>query len=195
MFLIKAQNKNPSKTEAKKVKIRLISKFQTEVEPRIEILTEKKLVGKRMKMTFSNNKTGELWKNFMQRRKEIKNNLTSELISMQVYDQSFDFEIFDQDAPFEKWAAVEVLNFDSIPKEMETFTLPGGLYAIFVHKGAVSSGPETFRYIFGTWLPNSEYSLDNRPHFEIIGERYKNEDPDSEEEVWIPIRLRNQNSI
>jgi AraC family transcriptional regulator len=71
---------------------------------------------------------------------------------------------------------------------MESFTLTGGLYAVFIHKGAASTGPKTFRYIFETRLPNSKYSIDNRPHFEILGEKYKNEDPDSEEEVWIPIK-------
>jgi AraC family transcriptional regulator len=158
------------------------------LEPRIETLTEKKLVGKRMKMTLSGNKTGELWKNFMQRRKEINNNLTTEMYSIQVYDQSLDFDKFNQDTPFEKWAAVEVSDFDTIPCDMETYTLTGGLYEVFVHKGAARTGPETFQYIFETWLPKSEYLLDNRPHFEILGEKYKNEDPDSEEEVWIPVK-------
>ncbi len=160
------------------------------MEPRIEILPEKKLIGKRMKMTFSNNKTGELWKSFMQRRKEIENNLTTVLYSLQVYDKSFDFQKFDPHISFEKWAAVEVPNFEEIPYEMESFIVSSGLYAVFIHKGAASTAPKTFEYIFGTWLPNSEYLLDNRPHFEILGEKYKNEDPDSEEEVWIPIKQR-----
>jgi hypothetical protein len=30
--------------------------------------------------------------------------------------------------------------------------------------------------------------LDNRPHFEILGEKYKNADPDSEEDVYIPVK-------
>ncbi len=161
------------------------------MEPRIELLTEKKLVGKHVSMALSDNKTAELWRNFMERRNEIKNNLTNELISMQVYDQTTDFSIFNQNTHFEKWAAVEVKDFNIVPVEMETFTLMGGLYAVFVHKGAAGKGPETFRYIFGTWLPASEYSLDNRPHFEILGEKYKNEDPDSEEEVWIPVKPKN----
>jgi AraC family transcriptional regulator len=37
-------------------------------------------------------------------------------------------------------------------------------------------------------LPASGYELDDRPHFEILGERYKNNDPDSEEELWFPVR-------
>jgi AraC family transcriptional regulator len=63
-----------------------------------------------------------------------------------------------------------------------------------LHKGAASDGPKTFQYIFGTWLPDSEYLIDNRPHFEILGEKYKNEDPTSEEEIWIPIKPKKNES-
>jgi AraC family transcriptional regulator len=42
-------------------------------------------------------------------------------------------------------------------------------------------------------LPLSkEYELDDRPHFEILGDKYKNNDPNSEEEIWIPIKLKKQ---
>jgi AraC family transcriptional regulator len=158
------------------------------MNPRIEQFPDKKLVGKRLKMSLSNNKTGELWKSFMQRRKEIKNNITNALFSMQVYDSSLDFANFNQDTVFEKWAAIEVSDFDNIPPDMEAFVLKGGLYAVFVHKGPASTGPKTFRYLFETWLPDSGYLLDKRPHFELLGEKYKNEDPGSEEEVWIPVK-------
>jgi AraC family transcriptional regulator len=39
-------------------------------------------------------------------------------------------------------------------------------------------------------MRDSAYDLDNRPHFEILGEKYKNESPDSEEELWIPVKLK-----
>ena len=73
---------------------------------RIETLSEKKLVGNRLKMTLANNKTGELWGRFMPRHREIKNNLTTEMISMQVYDKSIDFVNFNPQTMFEKWATV-----------------------------------------------------------------------------------------
>jgi AraC family transcriptional regulator len=159
------------------------------MQPRIERLTEKKLIGKRLTMTFANNHTFRLWQSFMPRRKEIINHLTADLISMQVYPLSFDFTFTNLNIEFEKWAAVEVANFNSVPDEMETFMLESGLYAVFNYKGS-SSDPQIFQYIFGTWLPNSIYTIDNRPHFEILGEKYKNNDPTSEEEIWIPIRLK-----
>jgi AraC family transcriptional regulator len=158
------------------------------VELRFETISEKRLIGNRLRMTFAENRTYELWRGFMPRRKEIKNNLNADLISMQVYNKSFDFVNFNPDKPFEKWAAVEVSDFDHVSSEMETFILTGGLYAVFIHKGPASEGERTYRYIFGTWLPASEYSVDDRPHFEILGKKNKNEDPCSEEEVWTPIK-------
>src|SRR5512135_1326287 len=110
-----------------------ITRIQSNMQPGMETLTEKKLIGKRMAMSLSNNKTGELWRSFMPRRREISNNLTSEMFSMQVYDQPVDFGNLNQE--FEKWAAVEVSDFGAIPDGMETFTLTGGLYAVFQYKG------------------------------------------------------------
>jgi AraC family transcriptional regulator len=86
----------------------------------------------------------------------------------------------------------ERLNYGEVlcQNEKKSITLPQGLYAVFVHKGAASEGPKTYQYILGAWLPNSDFKLDNRPHFAIRGEKYKSEDPDSEEELWIPIKAK-----
>lgn len=154
--------------------------------PRIEILSEKKLIGKRVNMSLANNRTVELWQNFMPKRREISNKITNDMISMQVYKQTH-FADFKPTNEFEKWATVEVTDFENVPTEMETFSLAGGLYAVFDYKGS-SNDPSIFQYIFGTWLPSSEYLLDDRPHFEVLGDKYKNNDPNSEEEIWIPIK-------
>jgi AraC family transcriptional regulator len=157
-----------------------------EMKPRIEILKEKRLIGTRLTMSLANNKTGELWRSFMSRRKEIANNISNDLISMQIYNANYFIE-FNPANEFEKWATIEVANFYNLPEDMETFILTGGLYAVFDYKGS-STESSVFQYIFGTWLPNSDYLLDNRPHFEVLGAKYKNADPESEEEIWIPIR-------
>jgi AraC family transcriptional regulator len=160
------------------------------MEPRIEIAAGKKLVGKRIRTNLSNNKTFELWQSFMPRRKEIRNIKGTDLISMQVYDSSLDFKDFTPDTEHEKWAAVEVTSYESIPEGMEPFDLPGGLYAVFLYKGKPDNFAGTWLYIFRTWLPSSEYVPDDRPHFEVLGEKFKHDDPGSEEEVWIPIKKR-----
>lgn len=160
--------------------------------PRIELLHEKKLMGKRLRMNLANNRTPELWRGFMPRRKEIKNAVSTYLISMQVHDPHLDFKDFTMETEHDKWATIEVHNFEEVPEGMETFILPAGLYAVFLYKGAASAFRDTFTYIFHTWLPQSEYELDKRPHFELIGEKYKNEDPESEEEIWVPIRRKSR---
>jgi AraC family transcriptional regulator len=156
--------------------------------PRIETIAPKKLIGNRLTMSLADNKTGQLWSGFMPKRKTITNNFNNDLISMQVYAPTH-FTDFKPTNSFEKWATVEVTDFDNIPADMETFMLPGGMYAVFDYKGP-GNDPGIFEYIFTIWLPNSDYVLDNRPHFEVLGEKYKNNDPDSEEEIWIPVKQK-----
>ena len=158
------------------------------MKSRIETLEEKKLVGKSLKMSVSNNKTRALWSSFSPKIKEIKNKLSNHKISMQVYDVSY-FDKFNINNQFEKWATVEVTSFINIPKDMECFILKGGLYAVFDYKG-LSTDTSIFQYIFNVWLPNSEYLLDIRPHFEVLGDNYKNNCATSEEEIWIPVKKK-----
>ena len=168
----------------------LISNLSMQImNPGIVNIGEKKLVGNRMTMSFADYRAAELWKTFMPRRKEVKNAISDELVSMVIY-QPGHFSDFNPTNEFERWASVEVPDFDQVPEGMETFLLPGGLYAVFLHKGDAAGFVKTFRYIMETWLPHSEYILDNRPHFEVLGSKYKNNDPESEEEIWIPVRTQ-----
>lgn len=159
------------------------------MEAQIKILTEKKLIGKYIIMSFMENKTFQLWSGFMPRRKEIKNPVDSNLYSLEVFPQDY-FDNFDANRTFQKWAAVEVKDFDTLPAEMESLIIPTGIYAIFIHKGPATEAHQTYHSIFAEWLPNSDYIVDDRPHFAVMDERYKKDDPDSEEEIWIPIKNR-----
>jgi len=154
---------------------------------RIEDLPEKKMVGKSVNMSLAQNKTGEVWRNFQMNKLAITNAVGTNLYSIQVYENLNYFENFNPQTVFTKWAAVEVNEIINIPNGFNAFTLPKGLYAVFVHRGLPSEFPKTMQFILGQWLPQSEYELDHRPHFELLGLNYKNNHPDSEEEVWIPI--------
>jgi AraC family transcriptional regulator len=153
---------------------------------RTEVIVEKMLVGKSLTMSFVNNKTAALWREFMPRRVEVVNAVSNDLYSAEVYVPGF-FESFDPARKFEKWALVEVSSFNSVPDGLETLVFPAGLYAVFLHKGPASEGARTYRYIFMDWLPASGYVLDNRPHFAIMGVKYKSDSEESEEEIWIPV--------
>jgi AraC family transcriptional regulator len=159
------------------------------MNPRIEIIEEKKLVGKKLTMSYANYRIGELWGSFMPRRKEITNNLSNELVSLVLYNSNH-FNDFNPTNEFERWAAVEVEDFANVPAEMETFVLSSGLYAVFHYIGSTDGIASFYQNIFTVWLPNSEYELDYRPHFEILGEKYKNNDQLSEEDIFIPIKPR-----
>lgn len=136
-------------------------------------------------MSFANDLTSELWRNFMPRKNEITHCIN--LISMQKYPESFDF---NPNVMFKKWAAAEVSEFSEIPQGMDEIIVPEGLYAVFHYKG-LNMDSRIFQYIFTQWLPQSQYLLDNnRMHYEILGDKYKNNDPTSEEDIYIPIRNR-----
>lgn len=158
--------------------------------PTIQTLPQKKLVGKSIRMSITDNKTHTLWKSFMPHRKSISNAIGDDLYSLQVYDPLY-FKQFNPQKEFTKYALIEVTDFDDIPTEMEAFTLESGLYAVFIYKGLPQDFHKMANYIFSQWLPNSSYVLDDRPHFEILGSLYDATSNESEEEVWIPIKEKN----
>lgn len=155
----------------------------------IKTLTEKKLIGHFLEMSFIENKTFQLWNGFMPHKKEIQNTINANLYSLEVFPDDH-FDNFNPNDIFQKWAAVEVADFDAVPSEMKTLIIPSGLYAVFLHLGPASEAYTTYHSIFTEWLPNSEYTVDNRPHFAVMNEKYKKDDPTSEEEIWIPIKSR-----
>ncbi|MDX1331897.1 MAG: GyrI-like domain-containing protein [Robiginitalea sp.] len=158
------------------------------LEPRIETLEETRLVGKRSRMSFAGNTTARLWKEFMPQRGKIGNVVDGTFYSVEVYEDPDFFRDFDPFREFEKWAAVPVHRFDCIPAGLETLLIPAGVYAVFRYRGKESEVSQMYQYIYGSWIPNSRYTLDHRPHFARMGPAYKGEDPDSEEELWIPVR-------
>lgn len=156
--------------------------------PRIEPFPQTKLVGQKIFTSFAQDGTYELWRNFAPRKKEIQNKINGHLYAVEIYPDTTFFQQFDPTRIFEKWAAVPVADFDELPNGMEALTIPEGIYAVFTYKGKPSDAMDTFRYIYGEWLTNSQYEMDDRPYFALMDEQYKGEHPESEETFWIPIR-------
>ncbi|WP_349522727.1 GyrI-like domain-containing protein [Muricauda sp. NFXS6] len=158
------------------------------IAPRIQTLPPTLLVGKKSITSFADNNTFDLWQSFSPRKKEIKHSLNDDLYSVEIYPNTSFFQNFNPTQAFEKWVAIAVLEIDEIPKGMQSLTIPEGLYAVFPYQGKPSEAMETFRYIYSDWLPNSEYEMDDRPYFALMGAKYKGEHPESEEEFWVPIK-------
>jgi AraC family transcriptional regulator len=156
--------------------------------PRIEELTNLRLIGMHQTMSLTDNRTVSLWQTFRPRLNELSNRISTDLYSLQQYPIDY-FQSFDATCRFEKWAAAAVSSDESIPPEMDTLVL-NGTYAVFDFRGTPVEFGNAIQFILLNWLPQSPYQLDDRPHFERLGEKYKHNDPQSEEEIWIPVRLR-----
>ena len=158
------------------------------IKPKFEQSVERKLIGKKLVMSLADNRISELWREFNKMLVDVPNRINEELVSASVYPHNY-FEAFDPTIGFERWAAAEVKDFDSVPPGMETLVIPAGLYVVFNYKG-LSTDNSVFQYIYETWFPNSGYAPDSRPHFEILGKNYNNHNAQSEEQIWIPVKKR-----
>jgi predicted transcriptional regulator YdeE len=76
------------------------------------------------------------------------------------------------------------------PPDMEICTISEGLYAVILLQGIHSEALKILLNFYQTWLTQSTHTVDDRSYFEIMGEKYHPLSPDSEEEAWIPIRLK-----
>lgn len=150
---------------------------------RIEIIESKKLIGFSITTSFQEDKTPIVWRKLMMRKNEITSRISDHLFSLQIYPENF-----SPNRSFTKYALAEVSDFDNMPNDFETFALEGGKYLVFSYQGKAENGPELFGYIFQTFIPENNFEVDDRPHFEIFGEDYNPSDENAQEEIWIPIK-------
>ncbi|MHA7128819.1 GyrI-like domain-containing protein [Algoriphagus namhaensis] len=144
-----------------------------------------KLLGKKLQTSLTEDRTKELWQSFAPQIKSIPHRVNEDKISLQIYPEDY-FENFSPLKTFVKWAGVEVYAKEN-PTDLDYLEWTGGLYAVFDYRGQPGS-PEIFQYIFSDWLPKSTYQLDQRPHFERLGGKYRPGSDESEEQIWIPVR-------
>ncbi|EPR70267.1 putative transcription regulator, MerR family [Winogradskyella psychrotolerans RS-3] len=155
------------------------------MNPKIKESSEIKVIGLSAKIKrHEQHKIVALWKQFMPRKHELETLASEELIAIQVFSLQKNGEPKEE---FEIWACAEVTDFKTMPQNLKSFTIPSGKYAVFLHKG--TNARLTYENIMSKWLENSGYLIDDRPHFQVMGETYENGSPDSEEDFYVPIRL------
>lgn len=151
--------------------------------PQIVQVSEMSVVGIYVEMQkHETHKIKALWQKFSPRKDEITNLINSKSIAMQTFTIDKNGE---PNKNFNMWACVEVSNLSDIPSDMKGFIIPKGEYIKVIHIG-MDAG-KTYQYIITEWLPNSGYKIDDRPHFQVMGDKYKNGSPDSEEDFYVPI--------
>lgn len=160
------------------------------LQPKIVDLKSKKLVATSLAMSLQNDATQKLWQSFMPQLKSILHKVDGKLYNLIDYSGHYGMHDFTPNTVFTKIAAVEVLVYENIPEGLEKLELKAGKYAVFGHIGnSGNSFSKSMEYIFKEWLPNSGYAVDNRLHFEVLGAKYKNNSDESEEEIWVPVKM------
>lgn len=92
---------------------------------------------------------------------------------------------------FDYFAGVQLLEGDETPTDMVALRIPQQSYAVFVHKvSRPKLGPDirsSYSYIFGTWLPQSDYKLTKGYDFEFYTERFDPSTMSGEIDLYIPV--------
>jgi len=157
--------------------------------PKLIELQPKRLMGLHAQLSYAHYAVAPMWQELMPKRKDLIGLKGAELFSVQYFSPDF-FQKFSPMNTFDKWVAVEIEDDAVVPAGWVEFIIEGGLYAVFSYKGDQSGAQQAFQYIFGQWLPQSGYELDDRKHFEILDHRYKKDDINSEEDIYIPVRIK-----
>ncbi len=155
--------------------------------PRILTSPARRFIGVGREMSLVKPVVGLLLRTLMPLRAAIPGRIDPDRYLLKIYPDGY-FEAFDPQRSFVQWAAYAVAGEADAPEGLAVLDVPAGLYAVWHYKGS-SEDPRIFQHIFGEWLLGSGFVLDARPHFDVLGENYRNTDPESEEEIWIPVRM------
>ncbi len=131
---------------------------------------------------FSPEETSALWRGFRGRLDELELEKGASLFSLQIYSGIKAGEIH------QRWAAAESPSV--LPAGMHQMEIPVGLYAVFLYRGGMAGFEAFLRDAIFQKLPALSLDLDDRPHFQLLGEGFNPFSESSEEEVWIPVRPR-----
>jgi AraC family transcriptional regulator len=74
------------------------------------------------------------------------------------------------------------------PDGFELLDLPGGEYAVGVHRGPYAQLPESYRWLFGQWLPSTDREAANQPCHEIyVNDPATTAPPDLITHICVPL--------
>lgn len=160
------------------------------MKPEIKTLEAFQVVGMKTLTSLKNNKLPQLWIQFLQRVPEIKHRIIPEIsVGLCMNDSNFDISTFTDDTEYESMTAVIVDSDRDIPNGMLSKQISGGKYAVFTHIGSLQTLSETYDFIWGKWLPNSEFEVDSRDDFEWYDQQFLGpEHPESKMFIYIPVK-------
>jgi AraC family transcriptional regulator len=89
---------------------------------------------------------------------------------------------------FEYIAGVEISKLDDLPEKYRWIEIQPQYYAVFKHKGSLDTLPQTFQYIWETWLPKSGREAADAPEFERYSDDFNPKLNTGVLEIWLPIK-------
>lgn len=156
------------------------------MQPEIVEHKEELVIG--MGSSFAENpfwEINKLWDKFSQRENEILNLNGSYAIGV-CMPKHDDLPVKEGDT-FVYIAGRPVSSLEEVPEGMVAVRIPPRKYAKFTHKGQLTNLPHTVNYIWGTWLPKSEYKHAHIPDFELYDERFDVNTLSGEIDIFVPI--------
>lgn len=98
------------------------------------------------------------------------------------------FYDFDGDAGgFTYIAGVEVSRTDEMPKEFESLRIPKQRYAVFTHRGHISTIPQTMQAIWQNGIVAANLKPADSASFERYDARFNPQTGDGDVEVWMAL--------
>jgi AraC family transcriptional regulator len=152
------------------------------MEPEIVTRSEVKVIGIARQYQEEDLDIETLWSAFRPNVSQIKNRVGSDAFG--IYEA---YNEIENSVGFSYICSVKVSDFDNVPEGMISRIIPEHLYAVFRHNGPMSSLPETLKYIWGSWLPKSNYEYVEKPDFELYAPGTQSEDPDKILFLHIPV--------
>ncbi len=96
----------------------------------------------------------------------------------------------DDEANMDYLCGVEVRNFGNVPADLERVRVPAHHYAVFEHREHISSLQDTYKSIFGQWLPGSGYDMADAPLLERYPPSFDGRTGAGGLEVWVPVEKK-----
>lgn len=158
------------------------------MEPKIVDLDRLILVGLPIYGNPSEGGFGQAWHRFFPLSERIPHRVNpSVMYGVEFYGPEFAQE---HNWTYFPSTAVGELDISEIPDHLFAAVLPASRYVVFTAKGGLEALPGAFRYAYDTWLPASEYEAAGMLDFERYDDRFHGNEPESEVDVYIPIRPR-----
>jgi len=95
---------------------------------------------------------------------------------------------FEPGNVFDYIAGVEVASLAGLPAEFAQLRIAPRRYAVFAHAGRASEIGNSWRAIFGEWLPNSGHQFVGDPCYERYDKDFDPKTGLGEMEIWVSLK-------